>query len=166
MSLYESNDACIFVPQHISKYGIYTSHMFILTACHAFYYDNTSLGCMLILFYISNVTNWAIIHRKSIVKQINIILGACILTKISLYDSNRFQIYKDIWFHSLYIIISIFIMSEYIFYNKIYNTKSKIYCIPNTLCREYAYYMYVFIHVFFVHLIFPIFTSYYVILSQ
>jgi hypothetical protein len=156
----QHNDEKILVPQHISQYGVYTSHIFIITACHAFYENDATLGSMLLFLYITSITNWAIVYRKSIIKQIDMTIAICSIIKISLYNSNGFHEYKNMWLHALYTSISVVMINKYIFYNKIYNTNSKLYCIPNTLCRENAYYNNVIIHILCLHIFLPIITLY------
>ena len=151
MKFIQHDDEFVLVPQHISIYGVYSGHIIWVAILYSFYDNYTSLGYMLFLLYITTILNWYKIYHKGIIKNIDICLVLCVLLKVSLHDSLRWGANRYIWFYSIFIIISIFIINQFIFYNKIYNKKSILYCPVNTMSRENAYYINAFIHIFFIH---------------
>lgn len=153
MKFIQHDDELVLVPQHISKYGVYSGHIIWVPILYSFYDNYTSLGCILFLLYITTILSWYKIYHKSTIKNIDICLVLCTLLKVSFHDSLRWGVNRNVWFYSMYTIISIFIINQFIFYNKIYNKESILYCPVNTMSRENAYYVNVFIHIFFIHFV-------------
>ena len=116
---------------------------------------------MLFVLYISTILLWYKIYHKSIIKNIDTFLVISVLLKILFHDSLRWESkYRNIWFYYVCICIIIFIINQFILYEKIYNKESILYCPVNTQSRENAYYINVFTHIFFMHLLLPLIGVY------
>jgi hypothetical protein len=156
----QHNDPIILVPVHISKIGCYTSNLFLFVSIHAFIDNYWVLGCFLFLLYTTTFLNWKEVRYTSFIKTADIIVSISTVTHITLYDSYRWKENRIIWINNLSLSIFIFIINEIIFYYLVRNNKSPFYTLPNTSKREISYYINVFFHAIFLHVLLCVTASY------
>lgn len=161
----QHTDPVICVPQHISRYGIYSSHLFLLNAICSNVYNYNSLYILGIILYITSLLHWYKIKHDGPIKYIDVITCIISMTSITFYDSTFFcPRHRLIWFFSTFVSIVAYLFNKYIeFYqqrfksdtyflnNEPYHYLSLKYTRPNTLHRELSYKYSVYIHIIFLH---------------
>ena len=134
----------VVIPQHISKYGVYTGHCLLAVSFQAFYQKYTGLGVLLFLLYTTTILHWRKVYNKSIAKTADIITVATVVAKISFHDSIRWKNYRQLWFYCLIISGFAHLANHKLFYSVIIKTQEK-----NKLVLNKIYYINVFVHTFF-----------------
>ena len=149
----------VVVPPKISIIGVYTSNILFLVSIHAYYDNYTRLSYMLMFLYCTSVIHWSKIYRLSLIKILDMLSVIAVALHISIYDSLRWRPYRYVWFLSIFSSFIAYAINQYIFYNKINNPSSKMYCLKDTPERENAYYHCVIVHTTFFHIITPMTCS-------
>jgi hypothetical protein len=161
----QHTDPVICVPQHISRYGIYSAHLFLLNAICNYLYNYNSLAIIGVSLYITSLLHWYKLQSSGIIKTLDV--TSCIITisSVTFYDSTFFRPEdRLLWCGSAIVSIVAYSMNKYIeFYqqNNItdycftddepYQYLSLKYTRPNTQHRELSYTYSVFIHIIFLH---------------
>lgn len=165
MSYLQHTDPLICVPQHISRYGIYSGHLFLLSAIGNYAYNHKSLALISTSLYITTMLHWYKIKNTGLIKTIDIATSIIAISSITFYDSSFFCYeHRIIWCFSAFVSIVVYLINTHIyFYQQQYNSSycfienepyryfSLKYTRPNTLHRELAYKYSVFIHIIFLH---------------
>lgn len=181
MTYLQHTDVEILVPQHISKNALYSAQFFVMLSIIAFNYKYYKMLLLLSLLYITSILHWRKVKYFSIIKTIDIILAFLTIITITLFDIHRFcNMYKNVWYFTVFIVLSAFIVNEILFYYQVLIYKNKImnkyckkyyyfsleYTNPNTIQREYAYYRSTYTHMLFIHIIPSIVSGYCAIKSN
>lgn len=171
MKFLQHNDSEIRVPQHISRNAFYTSPFFLMSS----YYVYSKMGHILLsslLFscFFTTVGHWNKVYYSSTIKTIDILVAITILVVSTFHDSYYLDsYYRNTWIYSMTTSLCAFTVNEYILYFRItpplpyHKQKTKIgfksiywvveYIEPNTIEREYAYYVSTYVHMFFLHIL-------------
>jgi hypothetical protein len=157
----------ISVPQHISRYGIYTGQTFLLTSILSHSYNYNWLSLVSSLLYVTTLLHWYKLKDHGPIKYIDIFAVIITSSSVSLYDSTFFcPVDRNIWFFSSFLCTSSYFVNKYIVFYQQYNNDSVYfltdepyryfslkYTQPNTIQRELSYKYSVYVHLFFLHLI-------------
>lgn len=157
----------ICVPQHISRYGIYTGQIFLLTSIITHLYNYNWLSLISSLLYVTTLLHWHKLKDNGPIKYIDIVAVVITSSSVSFYDSTFFcPIDRKIWFFSSFLGTVAYFVNKYIvFYQQYPNLSvcfltdepyqyfSLKYTQPNTIQRELSYKYSVYVHLIFLHLI-------------
>jgi hypothetical protein len=161
----QHNDPIICVPQHISRLGLYSTQLFLLTAICNYIYDYNILTVIGITLYIISLLHWRKIKSTGLVKTLDVTTCFITMNYITFNDSLYFcPINRKLWFLSAFVSIVAYLINKYIeFYqqsykgsnyflaNEPYRYFSLKYTWPNTLHRELSYKYSVFVHIILLH---------------
>lgn len=161
---YNHEQPGICVPPHISVYGVYSAHCFLISSMvnlyHCYYW---MFGTQFVL-YITTILHWRKVYFNSVYKTVDI-FAAVIALGNGLCDTFYLPpTYKWLYIYYASFMTGIFCINETIFYyqakkpcNTImtgnYKCFSLEYTIPNTYFREKAYYRVVYTHILFLHIL-------------
>jgi|LakMenE18May11ns_1017448.scaffolds.fasta_scaffold9886103_3 hypothetical protein len=162
----QHNDPNVCVPQHISKYGLYSANFFLLNAICNYLYNYNWLTFVAFSLYTTTILHWYKIKHNGIFKIIDVITCIITMSSVSFYDSLYFCLqHRKLWFLSAFVSVVAYILNKYIeFYqqsykgsnyflaNEPYRYFSFKYTYPNTLQRELSYKYSVFVHIIFLHI--------------
>jgi hypothetical protein len=161
----QHTDPIIGVPQHISRYGIYSGHLFLVNAICNYLYNYNWLAFIGLSLYITTMLHWYKIKDNGLIKYIDITTCIITISSVTFYDS-YFFCYKDrlAWLFTTFVSIVAYSINKYIcFYQQHFNGSvyfltdepyhylSLKYTRPNTLQRELSYKYSVYIHIIFLH---------------
>ena len=144
----------LLVPQHISKYGLYTSQFILFDCLYCLYDDYAFLSFLLFLLYITSMIHWRELHRYSLIRYADISATLTVLIRTTLVDSIRWKQYRQVWFNVLYISFIAYSMNKYAIYKNGKHRK----------LQDIDYYISVFVHTLFLHVIIPS-TAFYCAIS-
>jgi len=175
----QHTDPSCCIPQHISKYGVYSAHMFLLVSPFNYYYGYKLLSILGLLLYISSVLHWRKVKQGGFYKTIDVIICGITLTHITFYASIEFCVkHRMYWFASVIAGVVSYLINKYIEMNQTkksvvvfdkdepYRYLSLKYTLPNTPQRELSYWYSVFMHICFLHVNFVVVCAYGVINSS
>jgi len=161
----QHTDPIIVVPQHISRYGIYSSQLFLLNSICNYIYGYNILTVLGLILYITSSLHWYKIQSYGLVKTLDVI--SCIITinYLIFNDSAYFcPLNRKIWFLSAFVSIIAYLTNKYIegyqqfpkgsdyfAANEPYRYFSLKYTWPNTLHRELSYKYATCMHIFLLH---------------
>lgn len=148
----EHNDPVIYIPRHISKIGVYTSHIILLNSIITFIYKYRLLALLEFILYITSVQLWREIKHECIERKIDVCAVVSTLSYATYTSYHMKPIYTYIWISSLILATIVYIKNDYMFYCQIKYTKGLEYTLPNTYQRECAYYRNVITHCITLHL--------------
>jgi hypothetical protein len=162
----QHTDPVVCVPQHISRYGLYTSQFFLLNALCNYIYGYQILTIIGVTLYITSLLHWYKIQSFGLIKTLDII--ACIITinyttfNDSLYFCPR---NRQLWILSTFVSIIAYLTNKYICSyqlfpegtdyfaaNEPYQYFSLKYTWPNTLQRELSYKYSTYVHIILIHI--------------
>jgi len=166
MRFKQHDDEFVLVPQHISKYGVYSARIRVFFIFHLLYERYLSLTCLAFFLYITTVLNWHKVYRKGVAKNLDVGAVVCTILKISFHDSLSWGLYRNVWIKSINLSCFAFFINEIVFNERIRNKESIMYCPVNTLSRERAYYTNVFVHILFLHFLPNLTVLYCVLMSK
>ena len=161
----QHTDPIICVPQHISKYGLYSANFFLLNAICNYLYNYNWLTFVAFSLYITTLLHWYKIKHNGLIKSIDVTTAIITLNSVSFYDSTFFcSHHRQLWFFSTFLCIVTYLINKYIeFYqmqhkgsnyflnDEPYRYFSLKYTYPNTIHRELAYKYSVYVHIIFIH---------------
>ena len=160
----QHDDKEILVPQHISKFCVYTCQMIVLNAFISFCYKYYILALVNFCLYLSSIVHWQKVKHSGIERKIDV---CCVVTTLSHATYTSFlmpRFYTSTWLVSLSTGGLIFYANEKLLYYQVlqyYNKKveknvykgnlpfyyfSMEYTNPYTFEREVAYYRNVITH--------------------
>ena len=163
-------DSPILIPQHISKYGCYSSMYIMGASIMAGIYKYQITAVLAFLLSVTSYLNWKMVKKyswNSWIKNIDIMVSCSIVLYVTLVDSARYQPnHRQLWFYTVFILVLVFVINELLLYyqvkNKVYVKNqsspsnpnfSLMYTNPGTEEREYAYYRSTATHIMFIHLL-------------
>jgi hypothetical protein len=172
----QHTDPTCCIPQHISKYGVYSAHIFLLTSPVHYYYGY-NITCILgLLLYVSSVLHWRKVKQRGLIKTIDVIICVITINYITFYASARFCYrHRIYWFISAIVGVVSYLINKYIEINQQclsnnslfykydddpYKYLSLKYTLPNTPQRELSYRYTVFMHICFLHVNFVAVSTY------
>lgn len=161
----QHNDPIVCVPQHISKYGLYSANFFLLNAICNYLYNYNFLAFIGMSLYITTLLHWYKIKHNGLIKIIDVITCIITINYVSFYDSLYFcPEQRKLWLINAFVSATVYLLNKYIeFYqqkykgsnyflaNEPYQYFSLKYTYPNTLQRELSYKYSVYIHIIFLH---------------
>jgi hypothetical protein len=126
--------------------------------------------------YITTILHWNAVKYSGEIKTIDTLLANITVLHLTFVDRYRFcPEYQQYWMYVFYIILSGFVVNEYLLYMQVTRFSNKVkyienkyetwpltmlnYTNPNTYKRELAYYRSTYTHMFFVHIV-PSITSF------
>jgi hypothetical protein len=157
----------VIVPQHISRCAFFTIPIFFPTYL-VFKYLNYDFAEILLILLFTSFYHWNKVLNISFIKILDIITSSTTLGIITFYSSNRFNYHsRFVWNLTTTIILTSFLINEYLFYYQVlkecpkhnaicctqFNYFTLLWTKPNTPQRKYAYYRNVCTHMFFLHVI-------------
>lgn len=174
----QHDDVEIRIPEHISKYGVISGHIFILTTIVAYIKKYYKLAVLSGLLYISTITYWRKVKFNSIHRFIDIGLVLGTLYYITFYESEKFKDgNREIWIYAIMLMGIVYIVNSIIFYfqtikwlhekgegkQKEYKYFSLDFTEPFTEARELCYKYTMMMHSIFCHIM-PNVTAMYCVL--
>ena len=161
----QHTDPIICVPQHISRYGMYSAHLFLLNAICNYIYNYNSIAFIGVLLYITTMLHWYKIQNTGIIKYIDVTTSIVSLSSITFYESTFFcPSHRLIWFGSAFVSVVAYLINKYIEHyqqhfngsvyfmdNEPYRYFLLKYTRPNTLQRELSYKYSAYIHIILLH---------------
>jgi len=163
-SCYNHNQPGICVPPHISIYGVYSAHFFLLSSMVNMYHHYYWMFGTQFILYITTILHWRKVYFSSIYKTIDMIAAVTALIN-GLYETfNLPPTYKWLYIYYALFMTGVFCINETIFYfqakrpcqtimTDYYKWFSLKYTTQNTSFREKAYYRVVYTHILFLHLL-------------
>jgi len=163
----QHTDNIVLIPQHISRIA-FISVQFILFVCYlAYIYEYNRLFVLLFGLYVSSILHWNKVQYEGIVKTIDILLANGVILHVTIFDCYRYsKSHRFLWYNTVFITVSAFIINEYLFYHQVLKNKNKNvqftnkywyflldYTNPNTMNRELAYYRSTITHMIFIHIL-------------
>lgn len=102
----QHTDKNICIPQHISRYGIYTGQIFLFTSILSYLYNYNSLSFIGAILYITTLLHWYKLKDNGLIKYIDIVTVTFTVSSVSFYDSTFFcPVDKKICFFSSFLSI-------------------------------------------------------------
>jgi hypothetical protein len=147
-------------PTYISRIALYTANFILLDSIVALYTSNYNLSIILFILYCTTLLHWYEI-KNGIIKQLDILCASLTIIFIT-YNSNYLLSYRyqQLWYYTITLCIIIF------FINEIFFIICKKITLPNSIGREFIYYINTYIHIIFLHIIIPLLYLFYFILSK
>ena len=144
------------IPQYISRKALYTGQFILGTGIYCVYDNYMSLSLLLFFLYATTMLNWNKVKRDGLVRKLDICAVFSVLGKTSFIDSIRWNKYRQVWFCVL--------GASFIAYsaNKRYFEYKKSF----RKLVDKDYYLSVFVHVTFLHIIIPSTGCYCAIMSK
>ena len=173
----------LLVPQHVTKWGVLTSFLILVSSFVAYKYKYYLLTGASVCLFFSSIVHWHKMTAFGIVKKLDVLFATIVLGLITFYYIDEFKPeYKKIWYYTIALMVSVFVFNWVITYFQIMSKKATIdsflkcqkdynyfsleYTKPGTMARELCYYYVTFVHLLFVHIIPSITLMYCVIKSH
>lgn len=163
----EHNDKEVDIPEEISKWGMISGHIFILTTVVAYIRKKYKIAILSLILYVSTITYWRKVKFNSIHRIIDIGLVLGILYYITNYESEKIKgVNREILIYAIIIMIIVYILNSIIFYfqtiewlhetgertQREYEYLSLEYTEENTEAREESYKKTMMMHSIFCHI--------------
>ena len=161
----EHNDPVIYIPRHISKIGVYTSHMILVNSIITFLYKHRLLAFFEFILYMTSVQLWSKIKHESIERKIDVYAVVTTFSYATYTSYHMNPIYTYTWLSALAIATIVHIKNDHLLHCQVNCPKRPEYITPNTYQRECAYYRNVITHCIVLHLGLS-FTSIYCIINN
>ena len=118
--LKKHTDNIILVPQHISRFALFSVE-FILFVCYlAYIYEYNRLCILFFGLYLSSILDWNKVKYEGIVKTIDILLANEVILHVTIFDCYRFlDTHRFLWYNTVIICSVGFITNEYLFYHQV-----------------------------------------------
>jgi len=160
----DTSEVC--VPRHISKYGVYSSHLFLINAIFNYLYNYKILTVLGLLLYTTSVLHWRKVKQYGLYKTLDVTTCVIVVNYISFNDSLYFHYnHRLLWLLAKFLCIVTYFINKYIemyqmtdinktnyfLVNERYRYFSLKYTIPGSRHRELAHYYLVFVHILFIH---------------
>lgn len=166
----QHEDPNIRVPEHISKWGIYSGQIFGIAGMVAWKYKEYMVGIIAGILYISTVLYWRRVEFYSVRRFIDILIVLGTIYYITIYVNKRYTIDKrELWIYIILLAGMVYIVNSIIFYYQtvgwlhvdggkrgkdgIYEYFSLEFMKPNTENRELCYKYTMMIHSIFMHIV-------------
>ena len=161
----QHTDPIIVVPQHISRYGLYSAQLFLLTSICNYIYSYNILTVIGLTLYIMSLLHWYKIQSTGLVKTLDVTTCVITMNYITFNDSAYFcPINRKLWFLSAFVSIAAYLTNHYICsYQQFpkgsryfagdepYRYFSLKYTWSNTLQRELSYKYATYVHIILLH---------------
>lgn len=156
----------VCVPKNISRYGVITGHIFLLTSFVAYIKGFTTLKYLALALYLTTVLHWYNLKNDSLIRYIDIIIVIITLSHCTFVDSKKFSDkYRKIWYTVGILIVLVYIMNMIIYNKQVIEKDNKImdtedynyfkleYTKPESKNRNKSYFYTVLVHLIFLHII-------------
>jgi len=161
----QHTDPIVCVPQHISRYGLYSAQLILLNTICNYIYSYNIITIIGIALYLTSLLHWRKIKSTGLVKILDVITCVITINCITFNDSAYFCPWNRlIWFLSAFVSIIAYSTNKYIegyqqfpkgtdyfSENEPYRYFSLKYTLPNTLHRELSYKYATYVHIIFLH---------------
>jgi hypothetical protein len=161
----QHTDPVVCVPQHISRYGLFSVQLFLLTAICNYIYDYNVLTVIGLTLYITSLFHWYKIKTTGFFKTLDVTTCIITINYITFNDSAYFcPINRKLWILSAIVSIISYLTNKYIdSYQQFpkgtryfaadepYQYFSLKYTWPNTLQRELSYKYTTYVHIILLH---------------
>jgi hypothetical protein len=155
-------DVCL--PYRYSRYGVYSSHLFLVDAFVNYAYGFKTLTGFGLSLYITSVLHWRKIKHSGICKWLDILTCVSTVNYTTFVDSHYFITeHRNWWLVAKCLAISAYSINKYIeYYQQISeencfdeSEKYRYFCLkytkPGTEHRESAYFYSTLVHIFGLH---------------
>ena len=113
----QQEDNNILVPDHISKWGIYSGHIFVIVAIVAWMHKYYEIVVIAVMLYVSSMLYWKKVNIYSGRRIMDIIIVLGVAYYVAFYASKRFTIEKrEILICLIIIMALVHIVNSAIFY--------------------------------------------------
>ena len=161
----QHTDPIIVVPQHISRYGLYSAQLILLNAICNYIYGYNILTIIGLSLYITSLLHWHKIKSDGLAKTLDVITCVTTINYITFNDSLYFcPRNRQLWILSAFVSIIAYLTNKYIgSYQQFvkgsdyfaadepYRFFSLKYTWPNTLHRELSYKYATYVHIILLH---------------
>jgi hypothetical protein len=169
----QHDDEIVLIPQHISRFGIYTCQFILINAYITYLNKYYVQGLLDFVLYTTSIIHWRKIKHSGIERKIDVCVLLVTFTHATYKSFLLPRFYTLLWIYSLLGGTSIFYVNEKLFYYQVikkgedkkepYHYFSLEYTRPNTLERELAYYRSVITHGISLHVFLSLISIYCII---
>ena len=165
-----ANDCCI--PYKYSKYGLYSSHLFIVNGIANYFYGFRVLTGFAFSLYLTSVLHWRNVKQNGLYKKLDVIISFTTISYTTFIDSHYFTVSaRKMWLLAVIQAVGAYSLNKFIEYKQIsqeqpqkqeqkqeqvakdepYSYFSLRWTTPGSVQRERAYYASTFVHILFIH---------------
>ena len=154
------------IPKEISRYGIITAHIFLLTSYISYVKGYNTFKYLSFLLYISTMLHWYELKDNSFIKYFDMFIVIITLYHFTFIDIKKLKDkYKILWYITSLLIVIVYIVNINIYNKQIINESENVmdtedynyfhlkYTKPNTKVRDRACLINVLVHLVFLHII-------------
>ena len=163
-------DCC--VPYKYSKYGLYSSHLFLANGIINYFCGFRVLTGIALSLYLSSVLHWRNVKHNGLYKKLDVVTSFITISYITFIDSHYFiESARNIWLLAVTQAVGAYSLNKFIEYNQLekqlenenehnicsfakdepYSYFSLQWTPPDSVQRDRAYYASVFVHILFIH---------------
>ena len=180
----QHDDPVVSIPNHISKYGMISGHIYLVNSVVALLYNYNSLSTFSACLYITTLLFWNNIMHSGFIKKVDMAVVQIYALSITFYHSLWFSAWcREVWISIGCLSYLIYLMNTSVFYCQttptqeiINDDKSNVptkysyfstkYIPPNTYNRELTYYYTSFVHIMAMHFMIAFTCMYCIIYSD
>jgi hypothetical protein len=145
----------LFVPYEISNLALqYSIPLFFISGFVSMFYGQKILGFMQWIVYVTSILHWSHINKYGMIRYLDMGCAILLVMYASYVSTYLIPNIKYMWYRSITISISIFIINEFVFFIGV------DYCQDKT----YLYYQAVIVHMIFLHIL-PTITMIYCLMK-
>jgi hypothetical protein len=162
-----ANDCCI--PYKYSKYGLYSSHLFLVNGIANYFYGFRVLTGFAFSLYLTSVLHWRNVKQNGLYKKLDVIISFTTISYTTFIDSHYFTVSaRKMWLLAVIQAVGAYSINKFIEYKQIsqeqeqalvngvakdepYSYFSLRWTKPGSVQRERAYYASTFVHILFIH---------------
>ena len=154
------------IPTEISRYGIITAHIFLLTSYVSYLKGLTTFKYLAFLLYITTMLHWYELKDNSFIKYFDMFIVIITLYYFTFIETKKFSDkYRKLWYIVSFFIVIVYIININVYNKQIINESDDVmetedynyfhlkYTRPNTKSRDKACLINVLVHLIFLHII-------------
>ena len=173
---YKYNDDCC-VPYKYSKYGLYSSHLFLANGIINYFCGFRVLTGFALSLYLSSVLHWRNVKHNGFIKNLDVVTSFTTISYVTFVDSHYFiASARKLWLLAVTQAVGAYSLNKFIEYKQLeiqphlenenenendicsfakdepYSYFSFKWTPPDSVQRDRAYYASVFVHILFIHI--------------
>lgn len=154
------------IPTEISRYGIITAHIFLLTSYVSYLKGFNTFKYLAFLLYITTILHWYELKDNSFIKYFDMFIVIITLYYFTFIETKKFSDkYRKLWYIVSFFIVIVYIININIYNKQIINESDDVmetedynyfhlkYTRPHTKSRDTACLINVLVHLIFLHII-------------
>ena len=166
-----ANNCC--VPYKYSKYGLYSSHLFLANGIINYFFGFRVLTGFALSLYLSSVLHWRNVKHNGFYKNLDVVTSFTTISYVTFVDSHYFiASARKMWLLAVTQAVGAYSLNKFIEYKQLeiqpqlenendicsfakddpYSYFSFKWTPPDSVQRDRAYYASVFVHILFIHI--------------